>query len=157
MDEVELAALLEGVDQYAGSYPIDLLTFKPDSGKSYIINLDRSGRRGSHWIALHFVKESRKVYLFDSLNLPMELYYPQLIPFIRRYCNGNSLLCRNDIRLQRYESNLCGYYTVLFILYMTRGASMSDFLLIFKGSTPELNDVILCAFIKTFHDTLEIC
>lgn len=74
-------------NQFRGVYPVDLLpTLKPK--QCCIINLDRSGMSGSHWVAVYF--EGGTYYVYDS--------------FGRKSSDILSLLSRLKVKDSDYDS-----------------------------------------------------
>ena len=73
-----------------------------------IINLQNSNEPGSYWIALKIVNNT--IFLFDSFGIG---YIPIRIFKVYKYYK----IITNIYQIQDINSNLCGMFCVLFILY----------------------------------------
>ena len=77
-----------------------------------IVNTDKNGMSGTHWICFHISK--RRVEMFDSLGLIYEKKLPiEIIVFLQRF--GVSRDIKFNKRLQPDLSVLCGFYCIFFI------------------------------------------
>ena len=78
-----------------------------------IVNTDRKGLRGSHWISIRISKS--KIELFDSLGLIHDNGLPmEILAFIQRLTISRQFIFNG--RLQAGKSVLCGFYSILYIL-----------------------------------------
>ena len=81
-----------------------------------IVNLDHSYSEGTHWIALRIDETSLEI--FDSLGFNF-LRWPNiphfLLDFLNKYSKNRKILISNE--LQPYNSTLCGFYCIFFVLY----------------------------------------
>ena len=94
---------------------------------------------GTHWVAL-FVKPKYTVY-FDSFGIehvPKEIKHPI----------GNKEIKENILRIQAYDSIMCGYYCIEFINYMLEGKSLIDFTNLFSPNDFKKNDQIIKRIFK---------
>ena len=77
-----------------------------------IVNTDKNGMSGTHWICFHISK--RRVEMFDSLGLIYEKKLPiEILVFLQRF--GVSRNIKFNKRLQPDLSVLCGFYCIFFI------------------------------------------
>ena len=90
---------------------------------AYVINLDHNKNTGTHWVVL-FVKSNEVIY-FDSFCVE---YIPEEI--MERIKNKN--IKTNIFRIQTLDSIMCGYYCVLFIEFMLKGKTLTDFTNLFS-------------------------
>ena len=79
---------------------------------AYIINLDERESIGIHWIALYLNAEN--VTYFDSLRI--EHIPKEIRKFIR-----NKNIITNTYRIQAYDSIMCVYFCIGFIVFMLKG------------------------------------
>ena len=78
------------------------------SDGNYIVNLQNSNERGSHWTVL--IKRKGKYFYSDSFGAPP----PQtLIDNLK--INSDNLFF-NDHQIQDVDSTLCGYFAIYFLL-----------------------------------------
>ena len=78
-----------------------------------IVNTDRRGLQGSHWISIR-ISES-KIELFDSLGLIHDNRLPMdILAFIQRFTISRQFVFNG--RLQPEKSVLCGFYSILYII-----------------------------------------
>ena len=117
MDTRQIMCFLRYVLSFLGVFPSDLLPqhFIARSG-TVIVNTDSHTESGSHWLAVHFQPRSHSSYYFDSYALPP--YIPSIQSFLRR---NSSVWDYNTVQLQGPTSTVCGKYCCLFALYMDRG------------------------------------
>ena len=85
---------------------------------AYVINLDEYENTGTHWVSL-FVKPKYTVY-FDSFGV--EHIPKEINKFIRSkelgFAVGKKKIKASILRIQAYDSIMCGYFCVEFINYM---------------------------------------
>ena len=74
-----------------------------------------------HWVAL-YVDLDGKGYYLDSYG-----YTPRKI-FTRFFKKNCSEIMYNQRRLQGFLTTTCGYYCIVFLIWMCRGGSMAKFL-----------------------------
>jgi hypothetical protein len=120
---------------YLGAFPIDILPTKFDYPSCFIINNQKSSKKGEHWIAVYF--DTRKnCYFFDSFGLNPNFYS------LENYLNYHAkTIYSNKKQLQSIFSEFCGYYCVIFLLLKARKYSFDFILSQFKD--PESNENLL--------------
>ena len=106
---------------------------------AYVINLDEYENIGTHMVAL-FVKTNEVIY-FDSLGI--EHIPNEIIKFI-----GNKNIKSNILRLQAYDSIMCGYYSIEFINYMLKGKTLLDYTNVFSPNDFKKNDQVIKRIFK---------
>ena len=110
----EIQKILNCCKSFIGCYASDQLeslslSFFPCT---FIVNTDKNGMSGTHWICFHISK--RRVEMFDSLGLIYEKKLPiEIIVFLQRF--GVSRDIKFNKRLQPDLSVLCGFYCIFFI------------------------------------------
>ena len=110
----EIQKILNCCKSFLGCYASDQLenlslSFFPCT---FIVNTDKNGMSGTHWICFHISK--RRVEMFDSLGLIYEKKLPiEIIVFLQRF--GVSRDIKFNKRLQPDLSVLCGFYCIFFI------------------------------------------
>ena len=126
-------------DNYAGTFAIDQLPKKIKYPSSMIINNQKSTQTGAHWIGIYFDRNYKAIF-FDSFAQTAKSY--KLDKFLKRHSLS---IIENKKILQSYSS-YCGYYCVLFIIFISLGYSLKRFLKYFK--TPIENDNLFEKLIK---------
>ena len=105
-----------------------------ENNKSIIINLNNSYESGSHWIALKRVNNT--ILVFDSFGIG---YLPMSIFKVYK----NFKIITNIYRIQDISSNLCGLFSVLFILYNVKNTNdFINFLTLFNSNDFSKNESI---------------
>ena len=90
---------------------------------TYLINLDEYSHIGTRWIALYTLNNN--VTYFDTFGV--EHIPKEIINFI-----GNKNIKTNIFRMQAYDSIMCGYWCIVFIDFMFKGKSLTDFTNLFS-------------------------
>ena len=107
---------------------------------AYVINLDEYHDIGTHWIALYV--NNKTVTYFDSFgveHIPKEIM--KLI--------GNKNIVTNILRIQAYDSIMCGYFCIGFIDFMFNGNSLTDFTNLFSPNDFKKKDNIILNYFPT--------
>ena len=108
---------------YAGVFPIDLLPDVLKPQQVYILNLDTSKEKGSHWVCLQTIGAPEIITYFDSFGSPPPL---EIIPKLLR--NGKTIVY-SDIAVQSILSQYCGYHCLMVTLLMERKFTLKDILI----------------------------
>ena len=108
--------------KYRGTYPIDLVPTKLAPDSVYIVNLDPSTSKGSHWIGVGNCLSPRfdLCYYFDAFGRdpPTELL-PNLF-------NSADRVIYNDCIIQNVLSDRCGQITLTTMTLLAMGHSLLD-------------------------------
>lgn len=127
-----------------GVFPADHL---PEHVKNtpcgFIVNTDPSFLPGKHWVAF-FVSSAYHGEFFDSYGHEPLFYNQYFMDFFTR---NNLRLTYNNTRLQSEFSNVCGQYSLLFLLYRTRQLSQVNFLESFSDNF-SINDEYVSEYIQ---------
>ena len=103
-----------------------------------IVNTDPHTPKGTHWLAIHLQLRFHSGYFFDSFGLPP--FVPSILSFLSR---AFSVCEYNTTHLQGLTSAACseycclfarGEYCCLFALYMDRGFSPKQFVVLFDAT-----------------------
>ncbi len=104
--------LLKKYKCFKGVFPSDRLPYKSKLPLNIIINTDPSYKPGQHWIAVSITKEGVGEY-FDSYGIPP--FVESIEKFLNEKClNGWTY---NQVALQSINSETCGHYCILFIIF----------------------------------------
>lgn len=115
----------------------------------FICNTDTSRDKGRHWVAI-FVTSSSTGFFFDSYGNHPAFYAEEFEDFFIR--NGLKLHY-NNTRLQSYNSNVCGHYVCLHLLFQCRNLPIEQMLRMFSEHYTN-NDVFVHDFI---HNAFSCC
>lgn len=142
MNSLQILQVLQLTDARTyGVFPADQIPRRWTKPAAIIANTDGHRQPGSHWVAMYVGSSGRATY-FDSYGLP------PLVPQHLLRLRGNCSFYRwNTKRLQSATSNVCGQYCIMFLHYMCRNYSLSDFNNIFTTDL-ERNDNIVRRFYK---------
>jgi hypothetical protein len=111
---------------------------------AYIINTDKRSGKGEHWLSIFYDQKSNCQF-FDSLGFGPEIYGMENF-----LLSTSKSIQINKYPIQSVFSELCGYYSILFILTRSRGISFNNFLKYFDSDTFN-NDLKINNLIKTFY------
>lgn len=110
LSNLYIEKLFTHVKGFLGVYSSNNAVKLKRKGECLIINFDKEGESGSHFISL-YMKSSKHCLYFDSLNLP-------IIPIeIYEYLSDRTFQITNSSKnIQSFESTYCGFYCMLFII-----------------------------------------
>jgi len=113
----------------------------------YIINLDKAGGQGTHWVAL-FVDGDNCCY-YDSFGM----IYPNEI---KGFCK-NKFLIYNENDNQYITDEHCGWFSIAFLYFMQNNKNknisdkLDEFDALFSSTNPKLNLTKLQGYFKTIY------
>ena len=97
-----------------------------------VINLDKSGQSGSHWIALYVDLTKSEINFWDSVATEPPSEVVDLMNKIEKDINKNiGKIIKEKAKIQinktrhQYENNECGMYSLHFIISQLEGGSFS--------------------------------
>ena len=100
-----------------------------------IITLDAYSDIGTHWVALH-VQNNNNITYFDSFGV--EHIHKEIKAFI-----NNENIITNIVRIQAYDSIMCGYFCIGFIDFMLAGKTLTEYTNLFSPNNFKKNDDII--------------
>ena len=132
--------------KFRGVFPVDKVPLVPSHKQMFfIINLDPSWEKGSHWVAVMSTSKGFCEY-FDSFG--WDSPYAHL---------KKGLLKNNYIfsqkRLQHSFSTTCGQWCLLFIYYRCSGKSYKKFLSLFSTKNKMKNDIKVNSAVEKIFKT----
>ena len=131
LTNIEISEYHSNESRFNGVYSRDNLPKITKKG-AYVINLDEYENTGTHWIAL-FIKSNEFVY-FDSFGIehgPKE---------INKLIGSKKNFKANILKIQAYNSIMCGYFCIEFINYILKGKTLLDYTNLFSPNDFEKND-----------------
>ena len=138
LTNIEINEYYKNEPRFNGVYSRNNLPKTVKKG-AYVINLDEHENAGTHWVSL-FVKPKYTVY-FDSFGV--EHIPKEINKFI-----GNSAIKSNIVKMQAYDSIMCGYFCIKFINYMLKGQTLLDYTNLFSPNNFKKNDQIIRRIFK---------
>ena len=131
LDNVQLDRLADSQPtlkpHFYGTRACDRLPTSPDKQGpvAYIVNTDRHGQPGRHWIALW--TQDGACEILDSYALPLETYQTTgpLLTWLHKHWD---VVIPNSQSLQSIYSQSCGDNALFFLIDRSRGKSMKEFL-----------------------------
>ena len=141
-----LNAVLKPLPCFIGIYPQDCIPNLSSINLPcfIIVNTALSTETDGHWIGIGIFEKSIEIY--DSLGMNSEFWTREpyfLLSFIKRY-NTTHRIFISPV-LQNPNSNLCGFYSLFFIL--SREFTHFNFLLSLFTTDLSLNDLLLIDFL----------
>ena len=138
MDTVQLLKILKSdpvvQECFNGVYARDMLPHIAKEG-CYVCNTDKSDKPGSHWVAM-YIEDNRCEY-FDSYGFP-----PLFSEFSDFLSHNVQRWTYNDVQIQSTDSDVCGHYCVLYLMYRCRGMCMKDFVSLFSSNHKTNDDIV---------------
>jgi hypothetical protein len=123
-----------GRKYFLGVFPSDLIPTHVKYPCGFIVNTDTSSGPGKHWVAFYY-NASGEATFFDSFGFP-PVYYG-----FEDYLEKSSTKWQyNKVKVQHLLSSTCGYYTVFFILLMSRDLDLNEVISFFSSDKFLLND-----------------
>lgn len=139
-------------DIFVGVFPSDripdICSVKKRRAYAFIVNLDRSGLQGSHWIALYLPKHRNGIAeYFDSYGRP-----PTKSNFLRLLKKYRGYIY-NNIMLQSPFSTVCGQYCLFYLCRRARMESSTTILRTFHNHDLVTNDIVVNRYVKRYFRT----
>lgn len=100
MTSTDLENAMKGVRGFKGVYAMDQIPMRLSPGESFIANIDRASRRGSHWIAVY--RTPLLIYYYNSFARSPTLA-------VRQLARNEGVQCvYNRTRHQQRDELNCG-------------------------------------------------
>ena len=151
MNNLQILRVLKGDDlarRYAvGVYPADRLPPVQKYPSALVVNSDPDGMRGSLWLAMYF-DDHKKAEFFYSYGLPPEIYRNHFIQFLEK---NSSHFVRNEVRLQSFNTTVCGQHCLFYLLHRCRNISMNKIVSVFTDDHL-INNMLVHDFIEERYD-----
>lgn len=138
MNARDLSMILQ-TDTYArryfrGVYPRNRLPRFFHRPCALIVNTDKFGGPGEHWVAIWLDRNGQGEY-FDSFGAPP--VFEEVEKFLKSNCTNYNY---NRIMYQDVTSAMCGVYVLYYILMKSRGVRMSRMTRLLHSRFPLRND-----------------
>jgi hypothetical protein len=102
---------------------------------SFVVNTDTSKMDGQHWLSFFYDKNGTATF-FDSFGQSPCFYG------FEDYLNKSAIQwVHNDRPVQNILTSTCGYYSIYFILLMSRGFNVNEILEFFDKDNLLVNDL----------------
>lgn len=103
---------------FTGVYARDELPDKPKWPECFIVNTDPRSKPGTHWLAIHYNQEGRCIF-FDSYGFQPSHFR------LESYLNSTSSSWTWNRKRIQGDSDYCGLYCILFLLFSIRNKALS--------------------------------
>jgi hypothetical protein len=144
-------ALKQRVNHFKGVFPIDRLPASFSLPAIFIINHDREGMPGSHWVSISITDTGVGTY-FDSYGLePIQKYLKFFLRLHTKHWNYNKQ------RLQGVISTVCGQYSCVFALYESVGLGLETFTNQFSTTNFCFNDQLVIDMYREYFGACQPC
>ena len=151
MDSAQLFNVLRGDDatrrHAIGVFPADRLPVVEKYPCAFIVNSDESDQPGTHWLAVYLTRDGGAEFV-DSYGLSPETYGERFYAFLRKH---GSRLIHNEVRLQSFNTTVCGQHCLFYLLHCCRDISMRAITSTFTDDYL-VNDVLVQDFIEEKYD-----
>ena len=107
---------------------------------AYVINFDEYSNTGTHWVALY--ADNNDVTYFDSFGVE------QIPKKTKKFINCSLSIKANILRIQAYDSIMCGYFCIRFINFMLAEKTLTDFTSLFSPYDFYKNGNIILSYFK---------
>jgi hypothetical protein len=137
-------------DTYGGCYSCDNI---PDIGTNteinFIVNLSKVSEPGSHFVVLIIKKHF--IYFFDSFG--HKCMNAHILAYMAKLSRN---IVYNSVKIQDFDSKMCGFYCALMILRNDKNCTMkSDLRFHTDNAQLQLNDKLcvtyICKTLKTWQ------
>eukprot|EP00732_Lithocolla_globosa_P000006 Lithocolla_globosa_v1_NODE_1_length_16663_cov_42.954359.p6 type:complete len:264 gc:universal NODE_1_length_16663_cov_42.954359:8425-9216(+) len=133
IDNFTLEKMMKDTKHFKGVYPKDLLVKEPLVMGKYIINLDDSTNKGTHWVGL--IVLAKVALYFDSFGLT-----PPTI--VKQWLKEKKVIYSTS-HLQNLDSTACGYYVMDFLKSVNNKNQFYKFIYRFEQSGVKSNDKLI--------------
>lgn len=135
MDNLQINEYLKKYTNFKGTFPRDMLPKAIPINSGVVINTDKAGGPGEHWVAV-YLNNSGAQY-FDSFGLvPL---HKEIFAFLNRISPNGWYY--NKVTFQSLHTDTCGNYCIYYLSLRLNGKSFDDFCNIFNFS-PLKNDIL---------------
>lgn len=148
MNDIEIHKLImqdQFSSNFVGVFSRTRIPLSNSIPAGYIVNLDDFSEPGSHWIGIYITDKYYNVFDSYGRNLNNDSY---ISSFLRSYANKREYTYSPFV-LQQNTTSTCGLFCILFILIMSRGYTLNEFINIFNLDNQKCNDE---AIVKYFSE-----
>ena len=108
---------------------------------SVIINTDKAGDEGEHWILFHWDSVSKTALFIDPLAQPL---CEEFLKWL--HCCQTIVVLHNPV--QHHLSVLCGLFVLYFMYHLCASKSIVDIIKLFSTNNLQQNDDLVLKFAK---------
>jgi len=145
MNEIQIEQVLKKDSltskSFVGVFAFDEKPSKPPYPSCFVINTENRDSSGEHWLAV-FINKDGFGYFFDSYGQPASFFG------FEKYMSKISEGWGSSKKKIQTISSYCGYYCILFLIYMSKGRSNEFFVQFRNGS--KVNDEMIKRFLQEF-------
>lgn len=136
--DFNVSQIVKGVYS-SNNLPVTVFNFP----SAYVINTKPSYTRGEHWVCAWF-DGNKNVDFFDSFGRNPIQFDNRIVIFLH---NNSTSVQYNNFVLQDQNSDVCGYYVLVYLTLKSRGYCMSD-IVSFFGHDKQINDRFVVNFVN---------
>lgn len=131
---------------FKGVYSADTLPCKNKFTlpAAFVVNLSPISSPGSHWCSIYITKCTKIAYYFDSYGFPVKT--PSIIRWLKKVCKK---VIFNPCQIQHYNSNYCGLYSSVFVIFCIKKKTMKSFIELFSKNLI-VNDITVRQYFNYF-------
>lgn len=107
---------------FKGVFPCDSLPHRFSFPAAFVINLSPHNEPGTHWVAV-YIAENGHAYYFDSFGFGVKNNF--IVKFLEVHSNKITF---NKKQLQHISSNKCGKFCCVFVAFILKNCTISNFL-----------------------------
>ena len=115
-------------DVFAGVFAADKLQKQSKLPAAYVVNTERAGQPGAHWIAFYQEKDDSMEF-FDSFGQPIGAFDEA----IQDFCKDVTVVSQNQ-QLQHALSTACGQYACFFVWKRAKGLKFTTIVHMFSAN-----------------------
>jgi hypothetical protein len=133
---------MKNIKSFKGVFPHDRIpAFLGNKKISLVVNYDKYGGEGTHWIAIYIDPKKAYSEIFDSYGLfPSDIIQEKLRKI------GKPILY-NSGRIQNLDSNRCGWYAMDYIKKRENNVVPADIIFEYMPNGSIKNDKILMKYL----------
>ena len=125
---------------FIGCFPSDKIPPIRKYPCTFVINTEKSGHPGDHWVAIYMTQTI--TFYFDSFGLPV--IEEDIYNYLRRYCKS---VIYNKKCIQDVTSDACGMFCIAFIKKVYSLNSFNLFVNNFNFDNLKENDIIVLKYV----------
>ena len=113
------------IPDFKGVFARDELSDQtPNEKECAIVNFNKSGEHGSHWVC--FYKDGDKRIYFDSFGCVAPIEIQKYLKTPDEFATDKAVILRNTDIVQKYNTTICGHLCLYVLDSLSKGANFQD-------------------------------